>query len=351
MHLLPLLPLLASLARASLTYKGVDWSSLLIEEEAGHTYKTTSGITEALEKILVASGVNTVRQRIWVDPSNSDYDLAYNLQLAARAHAAGLKIYLDFHFSNTWADPTDQATPSEWASYDITDLTWALYNYTLATMNSFQSAEIPLAIVSIGNEITDGLLYPLGDMSDSGGAYNAASLLHSAAWGIKDSDLSAQPLIMVHLDNGWDWATQEWWYETILGEGPFLETDFDVHSVSYYPFYNSEATLASLKTSLTDLKALYGKEVMVVETNWPTSCPDPAYAFPSDTTSIPLSAAGQTTWMKDVAAEITAAGGNGLFYWEPAWIDNPNLGSSCANNLMVSSSGEALSSLAGFASI
>lgn len=351
MYLLLFLPLLASLARASLTYKGVDWSSLLIEEAAGRTYKTTSGTTEVLEKILVSSGVNTVRQRIWVDPSNGDYDLNYNLELAARAHAAGLKIYLDFHFSDTWADPSDQTTPSEWTSYDISDLEWAIYNYTLAIMNSFQSAGIPLAIVSIGNEITDGLLYPLGDMADSGGAYNAATLLHSAAWGIKDSGLSAQPLIMIHLDNGWDWATQEWWYKTILGEGPFLEADFDVHGVSYYPFYNSEATLASLKSSLTDLKALYGKQVMVVETNWPTSCPDPAYAFPSDTTSIPFSAAGQITWMKDVAAEITAAGGEGLFYWEPAWIDNANLGSSCANNLMVSSSGEALSSLAVFASI
>ena len=90
---------------------------------------------------------------------------------------------------------------------------------------------------------------------------------------------------------------------------------------------------------------------MVVETNWPSSCPSPAYAFPSDTTSIPFSAAGQTTWMKDVASAVTAASGTGLFYWEPAWIDNAALGSSCANNVLVTSSGQVASSLAVFGSI
>lgn len=89
-------------------------------------------------------------------------------------------------------------------------------------------------------------------------------------------------------------------------------------------------------------------ELQVVETDWPTSCPDPEYAFPSDTTSIPFSAAGQTTWMKDIAQVVTAVGGTGLFYWEPLWIDNPQLGSSCNDTLMVASSGQVLSSLAVF---
>jgi arabinogalactan endo-1,4-beta-galactosidase len=96
----------------------------------------------------------------------------------------------------------------------------------------------------------------------------------------------------------------------------------------------------------------WGKSLVVAETDWPTSCPDPAYKFPSDASSIPFSAAGQTTWVEDVAQVVSGvSGGAGLFYWEPAWIDNATLGSSCANNLMVSSSGEALSSLAVFSSI
>ncbi|KAF7195766.1 Arabinogalactan endo-beta-1,4-galactanase [Pseudocercospora fuligena] len=343
-----LLVLASSIANAALTYKGVDWSSLLVEEAAGKTYKNTAGTTQSLETILKASGVNTVRQRLWNNPSDGNYNLDYNLKLAKRAKAAGLDIYLDFHFSDTWADPSHQTTPSAWSSYDIDDLAYAVYNYTLATMNSFQSSSIPLSLVSIGNEITAGMLWPLGSTDNP---YNLARLLHSASAGIKDSKISPQPKILIHLDNGWDYDTQEWWYDTVLCEGPLTSSDYDVQAVSYYPFYNSAATLASLKSSLSSMKNKYGKEVMVVETNWPQSCPNPKYSFPSDTTSIPFSAAGQTTWMKDVASAVSGAGGNGIFYWEPAWLDNAGLGSSCDNNLMFDSSGKALSSLAVFGSL
>lgn len=218
-------------------------------------------------------------------------------------------------------------------------------------MNSFETAGVPLSLVSIGNEITSGMLFPLGEISKSGGAYNLAQLLHSASAGIKDSDLSTQPKILIHLDNGWDYDTQEYWYDLVLGEGPLTTTDYDVQAVSYYPFYNSDATLASLKSSLTSMVAKYGKEVMVVETDWPLECSSSAYPFPSDTTSIPFSAAGQTTWLKDVASVVTAAGGNGLFYWEPAWLSNAGLGSSCESNVMVDDDGKALSSLAVFESL
>lgn len=113
------LAVLTTGVRASLTYKGVDWSSLLIEEAAGYTYKTTSGTTEPLETILKASGVNTVRQRLWVNPSSGNYNLAYNLKLAKRAKAAGLNIYLDMHFSDTWADPSHQVGDSQFLILSI----------------------------------------------------------------------------------------------------------------------------------------------------------------------------------------------------------------------------------------
>ncbi|KAL9625872.1 MAG: hypothetical protein Q9160_000193 [Pyrenula sp. 1 TL-2023] len=320
--LLPaLLVSFTALSHAALTYKGVDWSSLLVEEAAGHTYKTAAGSTQPLETILKSSGVNTVRQRLWVNPSDGNYNLAYNIKLAKRARAAGLNVYLDMHFSDTWADPGHQTTPAAWQKYNVDDLAWEVYNYTLATMNSFQSNGIAPSIVAIGNEITPGMLWPLGQLSKSGGAYNTARFLHSASAGIKDSTVSPKPLIMIHLDNGWNYNTQSSWYSNILGQGPLLASDYDIQGVSYYPFYNSAATLASLKSSLTSLRSKYGKPVQVVETDWPTSCPSPASAFPSDAKSIPLSAAGQTQWMRAVASAVGSAGGNGLFYWEPAWID------------------------------
>jgi arabinogalactan endo-1,4-beta-galactosidase len=349
MLLLAALPFFVAAASTALTNKGVDWSSLLVEEAAGKTYKNAAGTTQPLETILEASGVNTVRQRTWVNPVNGTYGLDYNLELAKRATAAGLDIYLDFHFSDTWADPGHQTTPAAWQGFDIDDLADEIYNYTMDTMDSFQTNGVPLSLVSIGNEITAGMLWPLGEFSDN--AYNLARLLHSASAGIKDSNILPQPAIMIHLDNGWNYQTQENWYDTVLAEGPLASSDFDVQGVSYYPFYNSAATLASLQSSLTSMKNKYEKQVMVVETNWPTSCPDPEYAFPSDTTSIPFSPAGQTTWIEDVASEVSAAGGNGLFYWEPAWIDNAGLGSSCDYNLQVDDTGMVLSSMAVYASI
>lgn len=336
-------------ARAALTFKGADWSSVPVTEAAGITYKTTAGVTEPFETLLKSAGANTVRQRLWVNPSGGIYNLAYNLKLAARAKAAGLGLYLDLHFSDTWADPGHQTTPSGWPT-NIDDLAWEAYNYTLAVSNSFHAAGIQPSIISIGNEITAGMLWPLGSNANS--FVNLARLLHSASAGIKDSALSPQPLIMIHLDNGWDWDTQTWWYTNTLAQGTLLLTDFDVIGLSYYPFYNSAATLASLKTSMTNLASAYGKKLVVAETDWPESCPNPADTFPSDTTSIPFSVAGQTTWVEDVAKVVAGvSGGAGLFYWEPSWIGNAALGSSCADNLLVGSTGIARTSLSVFASI
>lgn len=193
--------LLLGLATAvdALQYKGVDWSSVIVEERAGVRYKNVNGQEKPLEYILAENGVNMVRQRVWVNPWDGNYNLDYNIQLARRAKAAGLGLYINFHYSDTWADPAHQTTPAGWPS-DINNLAWKLYNYTLDSMNRFADSGIQVDIVSIGNEITQGLLWPLGKTNNW---YNIARLLHSAAWGVKDSRLNPKPKIMVHLDNGW----------------------------------------------------------------------------------------------------------------------------------------------------
>lgn len=104
---LALLPL-TTLSTAALTYRGADISSLLVEEDDGVAYKNLNGETQALETILANNGVNSVRQRLWVNPSDGVYNLDYNIELAKRAQAAGLSIYLDLHYSDTWADPSHQ---------------------------------------------------------------------------------------------------------------------------------------------------------------------------------------------------------------------------------------------------
>ena len=157
---------------------------------------------------------------------------------------------------------------------------------------------------------------------------------------------------MIHLANGWSYSEVSYFFNTVLKQGPLVSSDFDLIGLSYYPFYSSAATLASLKSSLKSIHSAYGKNIVVAETDWPVSCPSPSNAFPSDTKSIPLSAAGQSTWMQDVAAVVSGvSGGVGLYYWEPGFLGNAGLGSSCADNLMAESSGTTRSSLAVFSEI
>lgn len=353
--LLPILLTLPSTIHAALPYKGVDWSSLLIEERAGRTYKTSSGATQPFEQVLKSAGVNNVRQRLWVNPSGGNYSLDYNIQLAKRAASAGLSVYLNLHYSDTWADPGHQATPAAWRNLGTDALVKQVYDYTKNVMDTFQKNGIPLAIVSIGNEITPGLLFPTGQISNSNGAYNAARILKAGSQAIKESSLTPKPKIMVHIDNGWKWDTQQWWYDTVVtSSGPFTHNDYDIQGISYYPFYSASASLGALSTSMNNMAQKYKKPIMVVETNWPTSCNNPKYQFPSDTKSIPMSPEGQVTWMKEVAKRIAAvpnALGQGLWYWEPAWIDNAGLGSSCAWNLMVDDQGRDMGGLRVFGEI
>jgi arabinogalactan endo-1,4-beta-galactosidase len=151
---------------------------------------------------------------------------------------------------------------------------------------------------------------------------------------------------MIHLDNGWDAAAQTYFYDTTLAAGPLLDTDFDLIGVSYYPFYNADATLSNLESGLSTLASSYSKPVLVVETNWPASCPNPTETFPSDIADIPFGADGQVTFLTDVANVVSGTtDGLGIYYWEPAWIDNAGLGSSCDNNLMVDDNGQVLESI------
>ena len=157
---------------------------------------------------------------------------------------------------------------------------------------------------------------------------------------------------MIHLDNGWDWSAQKGFYTSVLSQKTLTESDFDMMGVSFYPFYNSRATLANLKSSLANMADTWGKEIAVVELDWPTSCPNSRYEFPADVKDIPLSAEGQATFIQRVAEVVASVkNGTGVFYWEPAWIHNANLGSSCADNCMFAASGQALSSLSVFSKI
>lgn len=113
---------------ATLTYQGVDISSLIVEENSGVSYKNSAGTTQVLEKIVSDAGINSVRQRVWVNPSDGNYNLDYNVKLAKRVQAQGMSTYLDLHFSDTWADPNTQVRFPQLATPHFAFFSWTESN-------------------------------------------------------------------------------------------------------------------------------------------------------------------------------------------------------------------------------
>ncbi|KAH8825213.1 endogalactanase [Flagelloscypha sp. PMI_526] len=325
----------------ALTYKAADISSLLNLESSGRKYYETNGTETALEKILVNHGANMARIRIWTSTSYSSYSTAYGLALAKRAYAAGLQIMVDLHYSDTWADPGNQAIPSSWPT-TLSGLNTQIYTYTKDIVTQFANQGTPIAIIAIGNEISDGFLWPVGKASTS--FDGVSQLLHSAATAVRAASSSTK--IMVHLANGWKYSDASWFWSNIFRQGEFATSDVDIMGFSFYPFYGTSATYANLKSSLSQLVSTYGKDVFVAETDWPVSCS----GVTMSESSIAISAAGQQTWVNGIKTVLTGIGshGVGIAYWEPAWIGNGGLGSSCSDNLLVDSSGKARSSIAMF---
>ncbi|KAG6944947.1 hypothetical protein JG688_00016820 [Phytophthora aleatoria] len=282
--------------------KGHDLSSVgLMETSQGANWISTSGNTTSIESILGAGGMDTVRLRIW---TSGDYDLDYTLALAQRFSKAGYKIYLDMHFSDTWADPTDQAIPSSWDDSSVTTLAADLQAYVTSTLKSFTDGGVDLEILSLGNEITNGFLFPTGKIKDD--YSNFATLWKAARQGVTDavSAGTTQPMVMIHLDNGWKYETMSWFFKS------------------------------PLTSSLTQLANTYKKPIYIAETDWPTECTKVTLSA-----SYPVSAQGQSEWVvavMKVLESLPSSLGAGIFYWEPAYLTVASLGSSCESALLFS---------------
>ncbi|KAJ7512969.1 arabinogalactan endo-1,4-beta-galactosidase [Mycena galericulata] len=337
---------LSAVSRVShaLTYHGADFSSLVLLEQSGIQYHdaATSSSPAKFETILAHHGANLARIRIWTSTNNSDYSLTYGLALAKRAVAAGMSLLIDLHFSDTWADPGHQAIPAAWPM-TLAGLNTEIYTYTKSLVAAFSAQGTPIQFLEIGNEINNGILWPVGEISVNG--YSPLSqLLHSAVNGARAASSTVRTVI--HLANGWDAEGVASFYEQIFIAGEFALADVDVMGFSFYPFYGTGATTAALQSSLQAMVTKYGKDVMVVETDWPESCSGVALSEP-----IAVSAAGQQTWVLDIRNVLSAISGGhgiGISYWEPGWVGNAGLGSSCADALLVDSTGTTRTSIAMF---
>ncbi|KAI3538281.1 hypothetical protein CaCOL14_003388 [Colletotrichum acutatum] len=324
-------------------YKGHDLSSLKMLEENQNIYIDTArgNATRPADDILADGGMNAVRLRLWVNPPDGTYGLNYTIDLAKRFQAKGQRIFLDFHFADSWADPQKQPLPAAWPT-QLEPLAGTLRNYVRETLVAFKDAGVTLDIVSLGNELRHGTLWPLGQVNVDVQPWSAlvknftnfATLYKAARAGVKDATCAGvpKPEVMIHLDNGWNLTLQERWYGALVDNGVPLSA-WDSFGFSFYPFYGTSATFANLKNTLKVLGEKYGKPMQVVETDYPAICNGQWNPIPeSSEPSIPYNVDGQVQWMKKLLKTVreTPKGlGQGVWYWEPAWLNNTSLGSDC----------------------
>ena len=183
------------------------------------------------------------------NPYNYSNNLSYTVPLAVRVKNAGLLLLLDFHYSDTWADPGHQATPATWFSLTFAQMVQQMYTYNSNTIAAFAAAGAMPDYVQIGNEITQGMLFTnsagatIGKVS---GSYNTSwnqlgQLMKAAVQGIQDAASAAganMPRIIVHIDRGGDWATTQWFFENLNYQG----VPYDIIGESYYPFFQGSPT-------------------------------------------------------------------------------------------------------------
>ena len=250
--------------------KGGDISLLQTIEDHGGVYRENGEAKDALE-IFKSHGMNWMRLRLFHTPSGEGpvcNDLDYTLALGQRIKNAGLGLLLNFHYSDTWADPGKQHKPEAWKKLSYDKLKQAVHDYTRDVIAAFRDAgELP-DMVQVGNEITPGMLWNHGRV---GGKRDTpeqwarfAGLVQAGIDGVRaGAGEGAAIPIMIHIDRGGDAKATRWFFDNLLEQG----VDFDVIGQSYYPFWHG--TFDDLRANLESTAERYNKDIIVVETGSP----------------------------------------------------------------------------------
>lgn len=329
-HLLAALSLLATqpvVACASPVprVRGADLSFTLLQEAAGLTF-SDRGRVEPVEHLFAGRGATIVRLRVWVNPTVDHSGLDSALVLARRAKGAGMKVLLDLHYSDTWADHSNQTTPSAWAGQDLPTLVDTVRAYTRATVRAFAQQGTPVDMIQIGNEVTSGMLWPAGQVYFGLREHwdGFIALMEAGLQGAAEG--APQPLrTLIHIDRGGDNRGARHFFDRVVGAG----VAFDVIALSYYPFWHG--SLTALQGNLDDLARRYGKDVLVVETSYPWMLPpDDRVEYQAaraeqlpDGARFPATPAGQAAYfeaLRSVIQQVPQSRGLGFLAWEPAWL-------------------------------
>lgn len=300
---------------------GMDISSLISLESSGVKYYDFDNNETDLLKILADSGINYVRVRVWNDPYDSqgrsygggNCDIDNAVEIGKRATQYGIKLLVDFHYSDFWADPSKQMCPKAWEGMDIETKKKACYDYTKDCLKKLKKANVDVGMVSLGNETN-------GAMAGEKVWMNIYYLMAEGSRAVRE--VFPEALVAVHFTNP-EKVTNIADYAKKLD---YYKLDYDVFSTSYYPYWHG--TLDNLATVLNKVTETYGKKVMVAETSYANTVVDTDFfgnTISGDNSVVknyPYTVQGQVNCMRDITDTVVnkMTDGIGVFYWEGAWI-------------------------------
>ena len=299
---------------------GMDVSSVIAEERSGVKYYDFDGTERDLLQILAENGVTHIRVRVWNHPyddqgrgyggGNNDIDTA--VEIGKRATKYGMKLIVDFHYSDFWADPGKQMVPLAWKDMDIETKTQAAYEYTRDCLRKLKDAGVAVGMVQVGNE-TNGAL--CGETV----WFNIQYIMQAGAKAVRE--VYPDALVAVHFAN----PEKAESYADYAKKLAYYDVDYDVFASSYYPFWHG--TLENLSQVLGQIAETYGKKVMVMETSYAYTAEDTDFSGNtiSDgggiTKNYPFTVQGQANSVRDVIDTVAhTKNGMGVVYWEGAWI-------------------------------
>jgi arabinogalactan endo-1,4-beta-galactosidase len=300
-----------------LAIKGADVSSLKKSEDKGGLYHYSGGTTADALTILHGAGMNYARLKVWVNPADGYNNKTQVLTMAKRIKALGMGLFVDFHYSDSWADPGKQTKPAAWSSDTLSTLKTDVYNHTYDVLNALKTQGTTADMVQIGNEINAGILWNEGSTSNWS---NLAALLTQGANAAKA--VSSSTKVVLHLAKGGDDAGARTFFDNAVAYG----VPFDEIGLSYYGYWHGP--LSDLQTTLDDLASRYSKPVFVAETAYPftlsndDSLENNIKSSSELVSGYPATTAGQANNLRDVMNVVEAVPngrGLGVFYWEPTW--------------------------------
>ena len=304
-------------------YRGMDASAVLALENSGVKYYNFDGKEQDVFMTLAQAGVNYIRLRVWNDPydengngyGGGNNDVATAIALGQRATKYGMKVCIDFHYSDFWADPKKQFVPKAWEGMDIEEKSDALYNFTLESLTQLLDAGVNVGMVQIGNEINNG-------MSGETDVANVRKLLTAGSKAVREAAANSgkEILVAVHYTNIDDMKK----LDTLLTGLQVKEIDYDIVGLSFYPYWHG--TIEDLKNAIIHIRDTYGKKVYVAENAYCYTAEDGDGSANSVEGTDDLaegysaSVQGQANEVRDVCAAASEAGAEGVFYWEGTWI-------------------------------